>query len=65
MKTQQQSKSVTRIALAAMAAIVTAAIVAPAQAAPLTTEIPPEVIEGTPMPIKLANLAKIRKTAPS
>ncbi|MBT3192370.1 MAG: hypothetical protein HN341_07425 [Verrucomicrobia bacterium] len=48
-----------------MAAIVTAAIVAPAQAAPLTTEIPPEVIEGTPMPIKLANLAKIRKTAPS
>jgi hypothetical protein len=31
---------------------------------PLTTEIPPEIIEGTPMPIKVPNLVKAPKKAP-
>ncbi len=38
---------------------------APALAAPLTTEIPPELIEGTPMPIKAPNLVKAPKKAPT
>lgn len=41
---------------------------APAKAAagsmPLTTEIPPELIEGTPQPIKVANLVKAPTSAP-
>jgi hypothetical protein len=32
---------------------------------PLTTEIPPEIIEGTPMPIKVKNLVPAPKQAPS
>jgi hypothetical protein len=31
---------------------------------PLTTEIPPELIEGTPQPIKVANLEKAPSSAP-
>ena len=36
-----------------------------ASAATLTTEIPPEIIEGTPMPIKVQNLVPAPKQAPS
>lgn len=32
---------------------------------PLTTEIPPELIEGTPMPIQVPNLVQAPKKAPS
>ena len=32
---------------------------------PLTTEIPPELIEGTPQPIKVANLEKAPSSAPT
>jgi hypothetical protein len=32
---------------------------------PLTTEIPPELIEGTPQPIKVANLEKAPTSAPT
>lgn len=34
-------------------------------AEPLTTEIPSEIIEGTPMPIKVQNLAPVPKKAPT
>ncbi len=41
-------------------------LVPPAQAdKSLTTEIPPEIIEGTPMPIKVPNLVAAPKAAPS
>ena len=31
---------------------------------PLTTEIPPELIEGTPQPIKVPNLEPVPSSAP-
>lgn len=34
-------------------------------AMPLTTEIPPEIIEGTPMPIKVKNLVQAPRNAPT
>lgn len=38
---------------------------APAGSMPLTTEIPPELIEGTPQPIKVANLEQAPSSAPT
>jgi len=48
----------------AAAAVFSLMPLAPAQQ-PLTTTIPPEVIEGTPMPINVANLVPAPKVAPT
>ncbi len=53
-------KTKTEILIALVSAIAVSVV-----AAPLTTEIPPELIEGTPMPIKVPNLVKAPKKAPT
>ncbi|MGJ8651699.1 MAG: galactose-binding domain-containing protein [Opitutaceae bacterium] len=49
---------------AAASAPAAAPVAAAAGSVPLTTEIPPELIEGTPQPIKVANLEKAPSSAP-
>ena len=49
-----------------LSAILTAGLAAGAMAeTALTTEIPPEIIEGTPLPIKVKNLVQAPKKAPT
>ena len=60
-----KTETTTRIVLTALAFAVAMGIAAPVQAAPLTTEIPPELIEGTPQPIKVPNLVPAPKRVPT
>jgi len=66
MKTQRKMKIATRLSLYAIMGSTLAVSTSTARAdKALSTEIPPEVIEGTPMPIKVPNLVKAPTTAPS
>lgn len=66
MNTRTENTFAPRLALCALLGIASIVLSRPAQAGEmLTTEIPPELIEGTPMPIKVPNLVKAPKTAPT
>jgi hypothetical protein len=53
------------LCLTAFAAFAAACLPSAQAEKPLTTEIPPELIEGTPMPIKVPNLVQAPKEAPT
>jgi hypothetical protein len=65
MNTERKATVATRLILSAFVGIIALSLAAPVQAEPLTTEIPPELIEGTPMPIKVPNLVPAPKKMPS
>jgi hypothetical protein len=65
MNTERKVTVATRLILSAFVGIIALSLAAPVQAEPLTTEIPPELIEGTPMPIKVPNLVPAPKKMPS
>jgi hypothetical protein len=66
MKTAPYTETTTRLIVSALAVATVMVMTQPASAdKALTTEIPPELIEGTPMPIKVPNLVAAPKKAPS
>lgn len=65
MNTEHNTIFVTRLALSALVGIIAVSLTASLYAAPLTTEIPPELIEGTPMPIKVPNLTPAPSETPA